>query len=298
MSSDWFPFQLDTAWRPDTLWICSPDRTKAVRAGNFGEPDGDLLLFNRKGLHLLERLESCGTPCQFLGASWCSNQCFVFVHTYEHFEGRGERPNVSSLSAIVSLYDLEFDSIHSFASDPILRRPSFYIDSMISLIWDNPVAVHFIHTTFEEANIPGFRDNSLSYFDLNDSTAIDLGPSERVEPMVLDSVSFTELWIHSPDSSGIAGIVLHAGDSTELRVYQTHGESTTVRSRSYDAARHQLALRWLSSEILLVLRVDEDSHFSQRLGHQVIDGHVATVVLYNLERGYQLGFGYYILMPD
>ena len=115
---DWFPFQAKPDWRPDTLWVSSPDSTKAVRAGNFGEPDGDLLLFNRKGLRLIERLESCGTPCRYLGAAWSSNRYFTFLQIEEHFDN-DDYSVPPAVLATAKLYDLLTDSVHTFQTKPI-----------------------------------------------------------------------------------------------------------------------------------------------------------------------------------
>lgn len=287
------------SFRGDSNWTWSPDSTRAISIGRyFGEPDHSLEIFNRDGDSTFIEFEFCGTPCDYRGVRWMDNNRFVFVQTYEHFEDRGDRPNLTSFSAIVSLYDLASDSVHSFASDPILRRPSLYVDSMISLIWDNPVAVHFIHTTFEEAAIPGYRDRSLSYVEVIDSTSIVFERCVRVDPNSANPQLQTGLWMRSPDSTRWATILSLTGDSTQLRIHASRGDSTVMRVYSSDATRRHLALRWLSDDLLLVLRVDEDGHFSQRLGHRVVDGNVATAVLYNFEQGYQLSFGSYILMPD
>lgn len=283
----------------DSGWLYSPDSSMALWLLRYlGEPETALDLFNRHGDSLVEQLEMCGTPCRYLGVRWIDQDRFVFVMTHENFEDRGERPNLSSFSAVVSLYDLDSDSVHRFASDPILRRPSLYVDSMIALIWDNQVAVHFIHTTFDGAGIPGYRDRSLSYFEVTDSASIDLGRSVRTEPSGTDLRPQSALWMHSPNATRAATIVSLPGDSTVLNVYESRGDTTIMHVRSFDAARQQLALRWLSDDLLLVLRVDEDGHFSQTRGHRVIDGHFATAVLYNFGRGYQLSFGSYIMMPD
>lgn len=279
----------------DSGWFYSPDSSKALWLLRYlGEPDVALDLYNRHGDSLVEQLESCGTPCRYLAVRWLDNNRFVFVMVHELFEGRGERPSVTAYEARVSLYDLESDSVYVFKSAPTLRRPSYFIDTVISLIWDNPVAVYFIHTTFEEAAIPGYRDGSLSYFEVTDSSSIDL----RIEPNSTLARPENGLWMLSPDSSRAATVVPLPGDSTQLRIHESRGDSTVRRMYSSDATRRHLAVRWLSDDLLLVLRVDEDGHFSQRLGHRVVDGNVATAILYNFERGYQLSFGSYILMPD
>jgi hypothetical protein len=256
-----------------------------------------LEIFNRRGDALVEQLEMCGTPCRFLPVRWLNNDHFVFVKTHEYFEDRGEKPSLTGYEAYVTLYDLEADSVYIFKSDLILRRPSLYIDSMISLIWDNPEVVRSIHEKFEQAIIPGYRLTSLNHFYFDDSTEIVTEDCELL-PRETDSSQFADDWTFSPDRSRAATICCEGEADSDIRLYNWHGDRIINRLGFCGATCRYLALRWLDDEKLLVLRIDEDAHLSRRTGRRVLDGHVAIVLLYNLSGEYVLTHGSYILMPD
>jgi hypothetical protein len=91
-------------------WVFSPFNERAISSLlGFGQPDSGLYLYNRDGKGYVERLEFCGTPCDYWGVFWLDDNRFVFVKTFEVFEDEN-----TSYSMGISVYDMEEDKVFEY----------------------------------------------------------------------------------------------------------------------------------------------------------------------------------------
>lgn len=88
-----FSTSLD-ATAEDTNWVFSPDGQMAVAINaTTQDPDSSLDIYNRLNDQMVERLEFCGTPCEYLGVYWLDNSNFAFVQITENYLPDGDQPD-------------------------------------------------------------------------------------------------------------------------------------------------------------------------------------------------------------
>jgi hypothetical protein len=280
----------------DTGWVYSPDRTRAAYLLRYlGEPDVDLELFDRRDVPKLTQLEMCGTPCRYLGVRWVDDDRLIFVKAGEYVLDRGLRPGISGYYGYVSLYDLSADSVYVYKSEMALRRPSLHVDSVTSVIWDNPDVVGFINGTLDTISIPGF-DRMPPGFGFGDSIALSIGKAtpdsgDSRYPQPTDGA-----WVFSPDRSRALKTCCERGQERELWLFNGQGDSRVNLLDSCAIGCKYLATRWLDNDRLIALRLDEDAHINSNTGNRVIDGLVAELLFYDLDRKFVLTHSRYLLL--
>lgn len=107
---------------PEVEWIFSPDRHAAIAINaTTREPDNSLDIYNRQANEHVERLNFCGTPCEYIGAYWLDNEHFAFVQLVESYpEDSGEQ---DGYVLVVSEYDLSNDTVANYQSSRLGKNP-------------------------------------------------------------------------------------------------------------------------------------------------------------------------------
>ncbi|MGB3612679.1 MAG: hypothetical protein WBA10_02715 [Elainellaceae cyanobacterium] len=99
----------------DANWVFSPDGQTAVAINaTTSEPDSSLDIYNRLNDQTVERLEFCGTPCEYLGVYWLDNSNFAFVQIAENYSPESDQPDGHVL--MVHQYDLSDSTMAEYRS--------------------------------------------------------------------------------------------------------------------------------------------------------------------------------------
>ncbi|MEW5875449.1 MAG: penicillin-binding transpeptidase domain-containing protein [Candidatus Zixiibacteriota bacterium] len=103
-------------------WTFCPDSSMAATTGppERGDPDNQICLWNRGGTGSIEILESCGTPCVYLGVHWLDNHRLIFAWRQERY-AVGTTTHMFGHRAMITVYDLDRDSGFTYQSAPVLR---------------------------------------------------------------------------------------------------------------------------------------------------------------------------------